>query len=336
MSPNESLLSQITFSMLDLVPIRAGHSVADAIHDSVAVARHVEQLGFARFWLAEHHNIEGIASSATAVLIGHIAEKTQHIRVGSGGIMLPNHPPLVVAEQFGTLTTMYPNRIDLGLGRAPGTDQTTMRALHRRPEDAADFPQQVQQLQQLLGPRQAGQKLKAIPGTDTNVPIWLLGSSLFSAQLAAQLGLPYAFASHFAPRMLLEAVDLYKNNFQPSAQLVEPYVTIGVPVVVADTEQEAKYLATSGQQKILSLFRGEDISLVPPVDSMEGHWLPHEQHGVEQFLAAAAIGAPQQVAHKLNSLLAQTGANEIMVISDIYDQAARHHSLSLLADLAKD
>lgn len=335
MSSNESLLSQITLSMLDLVPIRAGHSVADAIHDSVAVARHVEQLGFARFWLAEHHNIEGIASSATAVLIGHIAEKTQHIRVGSGGIMLPNHPPLVVAEQFGTLTTMYPNRIDLGLGRAPGTDQTTMRALHRRPEDAADFPQQVQQLQQLLGPRQAGQKLKAIPGTDTNVPIWLLGSSLFSAQLAAQLGLPYAFASHFAPRMLLEAVDLYKNNFQPSAQLVEPYVTIGVPVVVADTEQEAKYLATSGQQKILSLFRGEDISLVPPVDSMEGHWLPHEQHGVEQFLAAAAIGAPQQVAHKLNSLLAQTGANEIMVISDIYDQAARHHSLSLLADLAK-
>lgn len=336
MSSNESLLSQITLSMLDLVPIRAGHSVADAIHDSVAVARHVEQLGFARFWLAEHHNIEGIASSATAVLIGHIAEKTQHIRVGSGGIMLPNHPPLVVAEQFGTLATMYPNRIDLGLGRAPGTDQTTMRALHRRPEDAADFPQQVQQLQQLLGPRQAGQKLKAIPGTDTNVPIWLLGSSLFSAQLAAQLGLPYAFASHFAPRMLLEAVDLYKNNFQPSAQLVEPYVTIGVPVVLADTEQEAKYLATSGQQKILSLFRGEDISLVPPVDSMEGHWLPHEQHGVEQFLAAAAIGAPQQVAHKLNSLLAQTGANEIMVISDIYDQAARHHSLSLLADLAKD
>lgn len=336
MSSNESLLSQISLSMLDLVPIRAGHSVADAIHDSVAVARHVEQLGFTRFWLAEHHNIEGIASSATAVLIGHIAEKTQHIRVGSGGIMLPNHPPLVIAEQFGTLATMYPNRIDLGLGRAPGTDQTTMRALHRRPEDAADFPQQVQQLQQLLGPRQDDQKLKAIPGTDTNVPIWLLGSSLFSAQLAAQLGLPYAFASHFAPRMLLEAVELYKSNFRPSAQLAEPYVIIGAPVVVADTEQEAKYLATSGQQKILSLFRGEDISLVPPVDSMEGHWLPHEQHGVEQFLAAAAIGTPQQVAHKLNSLLAQTGANEIMVISDIYDQAARHHSLSLLADLAKD
>lgn len=335
MSSNESLLSQITLSMLDLVPIRAGHSVADAIHDSVAVARHAEQLGFKRFWLAEHHNIDGIASSATAVLIGHIAEKTQGIRVGSGGIMLPNHPPLVVAEQFGTLATMYPNRIDLGLGRAPGTDQTTMRALHRRPEDAADFPEQVQQLQQLLGPRQAGQKLKAIPGTDTNVPIWLLGSSLFSAQLAAQMGLPYAFASHFAPRMLLEAVELYKNNFRPSAQLAEPYVIIGVPVVVADTEQEAKHLATSGQQKILSLFRGQDISLVPPVASMEGHWLPHEQQGVEQFLAAAAIGTQQQVAHKLNSLLAQTGANEIMVISDIYDQTARHHSLSLLADLAK-
>lgn len=334
-SSTQSLLSGVKLSMLDLVPTRIGHSTADAIRESVAVARHVEQLGFERFWLAEHHNIEGIASSATAVLIGHIAGHTQRIRIGSGGIMLPNHPPLVVAEQFGTLATMYPDRIDLGLGRAPGTDQTTMRALHRRPEDAEDFPQQVQQLQQLLGPNQYGQKLKAIPGGDTNVPIWLLGSSLFSAQLAAQMGLPYAFASHFAPRMMLEAVDLYKKNFQPSAQLAEPYVIIGVPVIVADTEQEAKLLATSGQQKILSLFRGESLSLAPPVASMEGHWLPHEQQGVEQFLSAAAIGAPEQVANKLNALLAQTGANELMVVTDVYEPSARHHSLSLLAELVK-
>lgn len=335
MSSHSSLLSKVKLSMLDLVPTRTGHSTADAIRESVAIAQHAEQLGFERFWLAEHHNIEGIASSATAVLIGHIAGHTQRIRVGSGGIMLPNHPPLVVAEQFGTLATIYPNRIDLGLGRAPGSDQATMRALHRRPEDAEDFPQQVQQLQQLLGPLQQGQKLKAIPGADTNVPIWLLGSSLFSAQLAAKMGLPYAFASHFAPRMMLEAVDLYKNNFQPSASLAEPYVAIGVPVVVADTEREAKLLATSGQQKILALFRGESLSLHPPISSMDGHWLPHEQQGVEQFLAASAIGDPSQVKAKLNALLAQTDANELVVVTDIYDQVARHHSLSLLAALAK-
>lgn len=335
MSSSKSLLSGTTLSMLDLVPTRTGHSTADAIRESVAVAQHVEQLGFARFWLAEHHNIEGIASSATAVLIGHIAGQTQRIRVGSGGIMLPNHPPLVVAEQFGTLSTMYPDRIDLGLGRAPGSDQATMRALHRRPEDADDFPRQVEQLQQLLGPLQYGQKLKAIPGADTNVPIWLLGSSLFSAQLAAQMGLPYAFASHFAPRMMLEAVAVYKNNFRPSATLAEPYLMLGVPVVIADTEQEAKLLATSGQQKILALFRGESLSLKPPVASMDGQWLPHEQQGVEQFLSASAIGAPEQASAKLNTLLAQTGANELMVVTDVYEQSARHHSLSLLAELAQ-
>lgn len=335
MSSHHPHLSDTRLSMLDLVHIRAGHGTAGAIRDSLAVARHVEQLGFERFWLAEHHNIEGIASSATAVLIGHIAGHTQRIRVGSGGIMLPNHPPLVVAEQFGTLATMYPDRIDLGLGRAPGTDQTTMRALRRRPEDAENFPEQVQQLQQLLGPNQYGQKLKAIPGGDTNVPIWLLGSSLFSAQLAAQMGLPYAFAAHFAPRMLLEAVTLYKNNFRPSAQLAEPYVMIGVPVIVADTEQQARVLATSGQQKILSLFRGEPVTLAPPVASMEGLWLPHEKQGVEQFLSAAAIGAPEQVANRLNGLLAQTGAHELMVVTDIYEPGARHHSLSLLAELVK-
>ncbi|ART79461.1 LLM class flavin-dependent oxidoreductase [Oceanisphaera avium] len=328
-------LSQVTLSMLDLVPTRSGHTIAEAINESVAVAQHVERLGFKRFWLAEHHNIEGIASSATAVLIGHIAGHTQHIRVGSGGIMLPNHPPLVVAEQFGTLATMYPNRIDLGLGRAPGSDQVTMRALHRRPEDADHFPHHVQQLQQLLGPPQSGQTLKAIPGMGTRVPIWLLGSSLFSAQLAAKMGLPYAFAAHFAPRMMQEAISLYKNNFQPSAALAAPYVILGVPVVVGDTERDANYLATSGQQKILNLFRGTSLSLTPPVTSMEGLWLPHERQGVEQFLAAAAIGDSAQVASTLHALVAQTGANELMVVTDVYEQAARHHSLSLLAELVK-
>lgn len=330
-----SALSRVTLSMLDLVHIRADHTAADAISESVAVARHVEQLGFERFWLAEHHNLDGIASSATAVLIGHIAGHTQRIRVGSGGIMLPNHPPLVVAEQFGTLATMYPERIDLGLGRAPGTDQDTMRALRRRPEDAELFPEQVQQLQQLLAPAKHGQKLIAIPGAGTQVPIWLLGSSLFSAQLAAQMGLPYAFASHFAPRMMFDAVSLYRKAFRPSAALSEPYVMLGVPAVVADTEQQAALLATTAQQKVLSLLRGDTRLLQPPVTDMASRWLPHEQSGVAGFLGAAVVGAPEQVAQQLETLLAQTGADELMIVSDIYEQSARHHSLSLLAELTK-
>ncbi|PSJ47469.1 LLM class flavin-dependent oxidoreductase [Zobellella endophytica] len=328
-----SLLSKVNLSLLDLVHIRSGFDAADAIANSVALARHVENLGFARFWLAEHHNLDGIASSATAVLAGHIAGHTSRIRVGSGGIMLPNHPPLVVAEQFGTLATLYPGRIDLGLGRAPGTDPDTMRALRRRPEDGEDFPEQVQQLQQLLGPAHHGQKLMAIPGTGTNVPIWLLGSSLFSAQLAAQLGLPYAFASHFAPRMLHEAVAIYKDRFRPSAVLAEPYLMLGVPAIVADTDREAEFLASTAQQKVLSLLRGDTRLLQPPVTDMDQRWLPHEQRGVEGFLGAAVIGGPARVAQQLEVLLARTGADELMVVSDIYDQGARHHSLSLLAGL---
>jgi luciferase family oxidoreductase group 1 len=328
-----SLLSKVKLSILDLVHIRSGFDAADAIANSVALARHVEGLGFERFWLAEHHNLDGIASSATAVLVGHIAGHTARIRVGSGGIMLPNHPPLVVAEQFGTLATLYPGRIDLGLGRAPGTDPDTMRALRRRPEDGEDFPEQVQQLQQLLGPAHHGQKLMAIPGAGTNVPIWLLGSSLFSAQLAAQLGLPYAFASHFAPRMLHEAVAIYKDRFRPSEVLAEPYLMLGVPAIVADSDREAEFLASTARQKVLSLLRGEGRLLQPPVTDLDQHWLPHEQRGVEGFLGAAVIGSPARVAQQLEALLARTGANELMLVSDIYDQAARHHSLSLLADL---
>lgn len=328
-----SLLSQVKLSLLDLVHIRAGHDAADALSNSVALARHVEALGFERFWLAEHHNLDGIASSATAVLVGHIAGQTQRIRVGSGGIMLPNHPPLVVAEQFGTLATLHPNRIDLGLGRAPGTDPETMRALRRRPEDGEDFPEQVQQLQQLLAPARHGQKLMAIPGAGTEVPIWLLGSSLFSAQLAARLGLPFAFASHFAPRMLFEASRLYQEQFQPSAVLDAPYLMLGLPVIMADSDREAEFLATTAQQKVLSLLRNQARLLSPPVENMDQHWLPHERRGVEDFLGAAAIGSPTRVAARLESLLARTGAQEVMAVTDIFDQQARHHSLSLLAGL---
>ena len=244
-------LAGVALSMLDLVPVRDKGTVAEALKESLDLARHLEALDFKRFWLAEHHNMDGIASSATAVLIGHIAGGTQRIRVGSGGVMLPNHAPLVVAENFGTLAELYPGRIDLGLGRAPGTDPATMRALRRdRMGDGEDFPQNVQELQRLLGPMQPGQKLVAMPGAGTNVPIWLLGSSLFSAQLAAHMGLPYAFASHFAPRFLLQAVKMYRELFRPSATLAQPYVMVGVPVVAAPSDEEAAYLATTMQQRV--------------------------------------------------------------------------------------
>ncbi|HEX5739463.1 MAG TPA: LLM class flavin-dependent oxidoreductase, partial [Hydrogenophaga sp.] len=247
-------LPSIPLSMLDLVAVREGGSVADALAIALRTAQHAEALGFKRYWLAEHHNMSGIASSATAVLVGHIAGGTQRMRVGSGGVMLPNHAPLVVAEAFGTLAELYPGRIDLGLGRAPGTDPLTMRALRRdRVETEADFPRDVAELQRLLGPAQPGQRLIAMPGAGTEVPIWLLGSSLFSAQLAAERGLPYAFASHFAPRLLLQALELYRSRFQPSATLSKPYVVVGVPMVAAPTDEEADYLASSTYQRVLGI-----------------------------------------------------------------------------------
>ncbi len=251
-------MSKTTLSMLDLVAVREGGSVAEAIAIAVQTAQHAEQLGFTRYWLAEHHNMPGLACSSTAVLVGHIAAATKSIRVGSGGIMLPNHAPLVVAEAFGTLEAIYPGRIDLGLGRAPGTDQITMRALRRnRAETEEDFPREVAELQQLLGPIQPGQRVIASPGAGTKVPIWLLGSSLFSAQLAAQRGLPYAFASHFAPRMLMQAIDLYRSMFQPSATLAKPRVVVGVPLVAASTDDEAQFLASSIFQRVSGIVRGE-------------------------------------------------------------------------------
>ena len=269
-------LSTTPFSILDLAPLRDDEAgPAPALQRSLALAQHAERLGFSRYWVAEHHNMEGIASSATAVLLGYLAAGTTTLRLGSGGIMLHNHAPLVVAEQFGTLAALYPGRIELGLGRAPGADQQTARALRRdRLDSADDFPQDVEELQRLLGPREPGQQVIAMPGMDSNVPLWLLGSSLFSAQLAAQKGLPYAFAAHFAPRYLHQALRLYRDNFQPSAVLDKPYAMVGVPLIAAPSDEEAEFLATTAFQRILALMRGESLVLRPPVASMAGRsWM---------------------------------------------------------------
>jgi len=325
-------LSEIALSMLDLVAVREGGTVADALAIALRTAQHAETLGFKRYWLAEHHNMQGIASSATAVLVGHIAGGTRTIRVGSGGVMLPNHAPLVVAEAFGTLAELYPGRIDLGLGRAPGTDQPTMRALRRdRVETEEDFPRDVAELQRLLGPAQPGQQLIANPGAGTNVPIWLLGSSLFSAQLAAERGLPYAFASHFAPRYLLDALSLYRSRFKPSATLAKPYVVVGVPLIAAPTDEEADYLASSTYQRVLGILRGDRKLLQPPTEGFNAMLHPQERAAIGDFLAAAVIGGPATVRQGLAALAQATQADEFMLVSDVYDPALRLRSLDLAA-----
>ncbi|MER0042238.1 MULTISPECIES: LLM class flavin-dependent oxidoreductase [unclassified Pseudomonas] len=329
-----SALAKLPFSVLDLAPIRDDGSAQQALHNSLALARHVESLDFNRFWVAEHHNMDGIASSATAVLLGYLAAGTSRIRLGSGGVMLPNHAPLVVAEQFGTLATLYPGRIELGLGRAPGADQFTAHALRReRSGSADDFPQDVAELQRYLGPRTPDQRVIAVPGTGTNVPIWLLGSSLFSAQLAGERGLPYAFASHFAPRYVHEAIRVYRNAFTPSDVLEKPYVMLGVPLLAADTDEQAQHLATSAYQRILSLIRGQSLVQRPPVESMEGLWLPHERDAVGSFLGMAVIGGPQKIRARLEVLLEQTEADELIFTCDHYDFADRLHAFDILASL---
>lgn len=325
------MLKTLPFSLLELASIREGSDACETFKQSLRYAQAADELGFKRFWLAEHHNMEGIASSATAVLIGHIAGGTHKIRVGSGGIMLPNHPPLVIAEQFGTLASLYPDRIDLGLGRAPGTDPVTARALRRDDHAADDFPTEIALLQQLLAPASPQQKLKAVPGSGTQVPIWLLGSSLFSAQLAAQRGLPYAFAGHFAPRLVREAIRLYQTQFRPSASLAEPYVILGLPVVIAETEARARLMATTGQQRILALFRNQPLWLRPPRESMDGLWTPQEEAGVKEFLALAAVGTPEQVKAHLRKLAAELNINEFMFANDVYDPDERIRALELLA-----
>ena len=329
-----SALADIRFSTLDLAPIRDDGNAAQALHNSLALAQHVERLDFTRFWVAEHHNMDGIASSATAVLLGYLAAGTSRIRLGSGGIMLPNHAPLVVAEQFGTLATLYPGRIDLGLGRAPGADQYTAHALRRsRDGSADDFPADVEELQAYLGQRQPNQRVIAMPGSGTEVPIWLLGSSLFSAQLAGMKGLPYAFASHFAPRYMHEAIRVYRNHFKPSAVLDKPYVMLGVPLLAADSDEQAEYLATSAYQRILALIRGHSLVQKPPVENMQGLWLPHEKEAVGSFFGMAVVGGPEKVRARLEVLLEQTGADELIFTCDLYDFADRLHAFEIVAGL---
>ncbi|TWC10759.1 MULTISPECIES: LLM class flavin-dependent oxidoreductase [unclassified Pseudomonas] len=329
-------LSEVKFSTLDLVPVREDGNAARSLRNSLDLAQHVEKFGYTRFWVAEHHNMDGIASSATAVLLSYLAGGTSTIRVGSGGVMLPNHAPLIIAEQFGTLESLFPGRIDLGLGRAPGSDQMTARALRReRSGSADDFPDDVAELMRYLGPRTPDQRIIAMPGTGTNVPVWLLGSSLFSAQLAGERGLPYAFASHFAPRFMHEAIRIYRNHFKPSAVLDKPYVMLGVPLVAADTDEQADYLATSVYQRILALMRGQSLVQRPPVETMNGLWLPHEKEAVGDFLGLAMIGGPQKIRARLEVLIEQTQADELIFTSDLYEHADRLHSYELLAQVMK-
>lgn len=327
---------QTPFSVLDLAMYPEGRTVADAFHATRDLAQHAEKWGYDRYWLAEHHNLEGIASSATAVLIGYVAAHTQAIRVGSGGIMLPNHAPLMVAEQFGTLATLYPNRIDLGLGRAPGTDQATMRALRK---DAATFPVDfadlIEELLFYFAPAQAGQKIRAIPGAGIEIPLWILGSSLYSAQLAARLGRPYAFAGHFAPQEMYQAVRLYRAEFRPSRSLKKPKVMIGVAAVAADTDEQAEYLATSLYQRLLTLVRGNLKPAPPPVRSMQGLWTPHEEQALGQMTSTMVVGGPAKVEAGLRQLIERTGADELIITSDLFAHEDRLRSFELMASLRR-
>ena len=323
----------VPLSVLDLAPIVAGASAGDAFRNTLDLARHAERWGFTRYWLAEHHNMPGVASAATAVVIGHVAAGTSTIRVGAGGVMLPNHSPLVVAEQFGTLESLFPGRIDLGLGRAPGTDPNTARALRRRFDaDADTFPRDVVELQSYFRDPAPGQLIRAVPGAGLKVPIWLLGSSLFSAQLAAALGLPFAFASHFAPDLLMEALAIYRSEFRPSESLEAPYTMAGVSVVAADEDGAARRLFTSLQIQFVNLRRGRPGQLNPPVDSLEEFWSPAERAGVEHALRYAIVGSPGAVRRGLETFAADTQVDELMITSQIYDHAARLRSYEIVAE----
>jgi luciferase family oxidoreductase group 1 len=325
----------LAVSVLDLVAMRPGEAAGSAIARTVELARQAEQWGYTRYWLAEHHSIAGLACSATSVLIGHVAGATERIRVGSGGVMLPNHAPLVVAEQFGTLEAMYPGRIDLGLGRAPGGDGYTMRALRRDLRQTGDdFPELLEELRTYLGPERPGQMVRAFPGQGSRVPITLLGSSSYSAQLAARLGLPFAFAAHFAPEYLEVAAELYREQFQPSEELSEPYFMVGVQVIAVETDAAARRLFTTRQQRFLRLIRNQAVELLPPVDSMEGLWTPMERAAVESRLGAAIVGSEATVRAGIEKLVSATGANELIAVTDTYDTADRHESYHRLAGIA--
>jgi luciferase family oxidoreductase group 1 len=321
-------------SILDLVPVQQGSTPGEALRRSLDLARHAEALGYTRYWVAEHHNMTGIASAATSVVIGFLAQGTSSIRLGAGGIMLPNHSPLVIAEQFGTLAALYPGRIDLGLGRAPGTDQTTVRALRRDPRAAESFPEDVQELQALFAPAKPGQAVQAVPGAGLEVPLWILGSSTYGAQLAAALGLPYAFASHFAPDAMEQALELYKRLFKPSPELPKPHAMVGVNIIAAETDAEAKRLFTSHQQSFANLRRGRPGPQQPPIADIDAYWSPAEKQMAENMLACSIVGSPETVRHGLERFVEYTGADELMVVSAIFDAEARKRSYSILADIA--
>lgn len=325
----------IPFSVLDLTPVTQGSTPADALRNTLDLAQHAERWGFNRYWLAEHHNMRGIASAATSIVIAHVAGGTKTIRVGAGGIMLPNHAPLLIAEQFGTLESLFPGRIDLGLGRAPGTDQRTLQALRRNPASAEHFPQDVLEVQAFLGDVVPDQAVQAVPGGGLHVPIWILGSSLFGAQLAAMLGLPYGFASHFAPDSLMQALEIYRERFEPSEQLQKPYVMPGVQVVVAETDAEARRLFTSTQQQFANMFRGKRSLLQPPIDDIETYWSAAEKAQASHMLTYAFVGSRETVRAGLSDFIERTGADELMIVSGIYDQAARLRSYELLAELGE-
>ena len=323
----------VALSVLDLVPVVEGKTPADAFANTKDLAQHAERWGYQRYWVAEHHNMVGIASAATSVVIGFIAAHTSKIRVGAGGIMLPNHSPLLIAEQFGTLESLYPGRIDLGLGRAPGTDRATSQAMRRDMMASDHFPDDVLELQSYFGPLQPDQTIEAVPGTGLNVPLWILGSSLYGAQLAAALGLPYAFASHFAPDALEHALAIYKAQFRPSQQSAKPHAMAGVNVVLADTDAEADYLFSSIQQRFTDMIRGKRGYLKPPIDDIHAYWSADENMHASRMLACSFVGSPDTVRRKLDGFVNSTGVDELMVASAIFEHQARLRSYELLAEL---
>jgi luciferase family oxidoreductase group 1 len=324
------------FSVLDLSPIVQGSDAGTALRHSLALAQHAERCGYHRYWVAEHHGMPGVASAATSVVIGYLAGGTERIRVGSGGIMLPNHAPLVIAEQFGTLESLYPGRIDLGLGRAPGSDPLTSRALRRDVMAGERFVDDVIELMAWFGPAEEQRRVRAVPGAGLNVPIWILGSSLFGAELAASLGLPYAFASHFAPQLLFQAIQVYRRNFRPSEQLERPYLMLGVNVIAADSDDEARVLATSLQQAFLNLRRGEPSQLPPPDPELERRMSPPERAMLEQTLTYTFVGSKQTLLPRIGEFLQRTGADELMISGGIFDHAARLRSFELAAELRQE
>ena len=323
----------VPISILDLVPVILGETPREALHKSLDLAQHAERFGYARYWVAEHHNMTGIASAATSVVIGYLASGTSKIRIGSGGIMLPNHSPLVIAEHFGTLESLYPGRIDLGLGRAPGTDSLTVRALRRDPSRTDDFPNDIVELQHFLEPPKSGQRVRAVPGAGTEVPIWILGSSTYGAELAASFGLPYAFASHFAPDALLSALEIYRKQFKPSKQLAQSHAMACVNVVASDTDEEAKRLFTTIQQSFTNLVRGAGGKLQAPIDNIDDYWNSMEKYHAQHMLKYSFVGSRETVRSELDKFVALTHVDELMIATSIYDHNARLRSYEIVAEL---